>query len=293
MHDASLIQGRRVTDEDVCLIRRLLRENPAWHRTQLSRELCRVWGWFAANGRLKDMACRSLLLKLQARGVIALPARRSASVNGWRNREVEQVPCCEVPIHAPLAELQPLEVEQVHGGESLALFRHLVRQYHYLGYGGTVGENLKYLVRNRARRPLACLLFGSAAWRTAPRDVYLGWDERARRRNLQLVTNNMRFLVLPWVEVPCLASHILGLIGRRIATDWVARYGHTVVLLETFVDVERFRGTCYRASNWLCVGRTRGRSRNDRHHALSVSPKDIYLYPLHRRFQRRLQEAGD
>ena len=177
-------------------------------------------------------------------------------------------------------------------GDGLALFCGLLRQHHYLGYRTSVGENMKYLVRDRAGRVVACLLFGSAAWRAASRDAWLGWDESARQRNLQMLTNNTRFLVLPWMRVPHLASHILSLVQRRVAADWIAQYGHPVVLLETFVDSERFRGTCYRAANWICTGRTTGRSRNDRHRTLSVPAKDVYVIPLRRDYRRLLGQAG-
>lgn len=293
MHDELLVQGRNVTAADLTLIRLLVEKNPSWHRTRLSRELCSRWGWHAANGRPKDMACRSMLLKLESRGLISLPARRRAPVNGLRNRESTGVFHANTPIHGPLSALRPVSVQLVHDGEGLALFRFLLREYHYLGYRNSVGENLKYLVRDRDDRPIACLLFGSAAWRSAPRDTLLGWDDKSRRHNLPLVTNNTRFLVLPWVRVPCLATHVLGLVQRRVAADWIVKYGHPVVLLETFVDSERFRGTCYRAANWLYVGRTSGRSRNDRHHKLKVVPKDIYVFPLRRDFLRLLRQDTD
>jgi hypothetical protein len=172
--------------------------------------------------------------------------------------------------------------EVVRDGYDLSLFRTFLSKYHYLGYSGSVGENLKYLVFDRQGRPLACLLFGSAAWKTAPRDRYIGWDDLARRRNLALVTNNMRFLIMPWVKVAHLASYVLGYVSRRICSDWEERYGHPVHLLETFVDTELFRGTCYRAANWIYVGQTKGRTRNDRNTRIRMPLKDMYLYPLDR-----------
>jgi hypothetical protein len=287
-----VVQGRSLTPGDLALIRGLVDGNPSWHRTRLSRQLCEMWGWRAANGRPKDMACRSMLLKLERRGLISLPARRRAPVNELRNVRPARIRHAVDAIDGPLDALRPVSVELVRDGEALKLFRLLLCEHHYLGYRNSVGENLKYLVRDRAGRPIACLLFGSAAWRAASRDALLGWNEQARRRNLPLVTNNTRFLILPWVRVPCLATHVLGLVQRRVAADWVAHYGHPVVLLETFVDSERFHGTCYRAANWLHVGRTTGRSRNDRNRSLSVAPKDIYLLPLHRHFVRLLQQEG-
>jgi hypothetical protein len=186
--------------------------------------------------------------------------------------------------------LLPLSIEIVRGKDSLALFCHLLSRYHYLGYRVTVGENMRYLIRDKVGRPLSCVLFGSAAWKVACRDQYVGWTKESRERNLWLVTNNMRFLVLPWVRVAHLASHVLGRIVRRIEKDWVERYGHPVLLLETFVDTSRFRGTCYRAANWRYAGQTKGRSRNDRYNDLRVPVKDVYLYPLTPHFRERLAD---
>ena len=185
------------------------------------------------------------------------------------------------PIRGALRDLQPLSVSVVApGSEDLRLFNGLLARYHYLGHRNTVGENLRYLVRDRHGRPVACALFGSAAWKCADRDAFLGWDRATRERNLQGLTNNTRFLIPAWVEVPHLASHVLGLIARRIRADWQAKYGHPVHALETFVDRERFKGTCYRAANWLRLGATRGRTRNDRAHRIRAAVKDVYLYPL-------------
>jgi hypothetical protein len=166
-------------------------------------------------------------------------------------------------------------------------------RYHYLGLQNTVGENLKYLVTDGAGREVACLLFGSAAWSCKPRDAFIGWDRETRRRNLQRLSNNTRFLILPWVRVPHLASHVLSRIVRRLRADWVERYGHPLDLVETFVDRERFRGTCYRAANWVHVGETTGRSREDRHHTLQVPVKDVYVYPLRPDFRDLLCEGGE
>jgi len=174
------------------------------------------------------------------------------------------------------------------GSAHLRLFNGLLGRYHYLGHRNTVGENLRYLVRDRMGRPVACALFGSAAWKCADRDAFLGWDRATRERNLQRLTNNTRFLVLPWVVVPHLASHVLGLIARRIRADWQSKYGHPVHALETFVDRDRFKGTCYQAANWLRLGATRGRTRNDREHRIRATVKDVYLYPLVEDFRRQL-----
>jgi len=206
-----------------------------------------------------------------------------------RNRHVPTVAHAREPIRGVLVDLRPLTVSIVAPGSADArLFNCLLARYHYLGHRNTVGENQRYLVRDRHQRPLACLLFGSAAWKCAVRDDFLLWDRAARERNLQGLTNNTRFLVLPWVHVPHLASHVLGLIARRIRGDWQAKYGHPVHALETFVDRERFRGTCYRAANWLRLGATQGRTRNDPDHCIQASVKDVYLYPLIADFRREL-----
>jgi len=293
MGEQWVIQGREITPETVAWIRGLLEAHPEWHRTRLSRELCSRWDWRTASGELKDMACRTLLLKLERRGLLVLPARQRVSPNGYRNQSRREVPHDRGPVACSLQELRPLTIDVIdrEDAEQLALFRCLLGRYHYLGLRNTVGESLKYCVRDACGRVLACLLFGSAAWSCQVRDTFLGWEAAVRQRNLSLLTNNTRLLILPWVRVPHLASHVLSQVARRIQGDWVARYGHGVYLLETFVDRERFRGVCYRAANWLHVGVTTGRSRNDRHKQLQVPPKDVFVYPLAKDFRRRLTQA--
>lgn len=290
MEAEQVIQGRLLRTEDLGLIRHWLVSEPGWNRTRLSRELCEHWGWRNGAGRLKDMACRTLLLKLERSGQIRLPSRKGpASPNASRNRAALPVPCDRTPIEGALADLQPLRIEAL--GQSHpdgALWRFLLQRHHYLGLRNSVGENLKYMASDRAGRPLACLLFGAAAWKAKARDEWIGWTVAQRERALPGVANNTRFLVLPWVRVPHLASHILGSVARRLDADWHGKYGHRIALLETFVDRDRFRGTCYRAAGWLHVGATAGRSRNDRDQTLSVPVKDIYLRPLHGDCRRRL-----
>ena len=289
MSQSMVIQGRNITTDQIGLIRDLMAEHRDWGRTRLSEELCRCWNWRNAQGRIKDMAARTLLLKLQRRGCIELPARQRPSSNQFRNRRVPVVEPASEPIRGSLSDLRPLSVSLVAPrSEDLRLFKGLLGRYHYLGHRNTVGETLRYLIRDRHKRPVACLLFGSAAWKCADRDRFLGWDRPCRERNLSLLTNNTRFLILPWVQVPHLASHVLGLIARRIRDDWQAKYGHPVHALETFVDRGRFRGTCYRAANWLRLGTTRGRTRNDRDRRIQAPVKDVYLYPLIPDFRREL-----
>jgi hypothetical protein len=284
-----VIQGRRLRPEDLGLVRHWLATEPGWNRTRLSRELCRRWDWRNEAGRLKDMACRTLLLKLERRGQIRLPAREHPSPNALRNRQALDLPCDRSPVEGALSDLQPVRIIAL--GEDhpdLKLWRFLLQRHHYLGLRNSVGENLKYLARDRQGRPLACLLFGSAAWKAKARDAWIRWDADRRRNGLGRLTNNTRFLILPWVRVPHLASHLLGRVARRLNADWIAKYGHGIELLETFVDRQRFRGTCYRAAGWVHVGATTGRSRNDRDQTLAVPVKDIYLRPLADDFRRRL-----
>ena len=292
MHDNALVQGRVVSVEDLGEIRSLLSEHPAWHRTLISRELCQRWGWRNEAGRLKDMACRTLLLKLEARGLIRLPARQRASVNGSRNRTPAEVPCNLAPLTADLKTLQPLKVQWVGSGSPQAgLFQWLLHRYHYLSHRNCVGENLKYLVWDRQARPMACLLFGSAAWKCGPRDTFVGWNDSSRQRGLRYLTNNTRFLVLPGIVVPQLASHILGLILGRLSRDWQEKYGHPIHLVETFVQRDRFRGTSYRAAGWVSAGVTTGRGRNAPTRAPRGPSKEIFLKPLRPDFRLHLLRA--
>jgi len=289
MIEVMVIQGRELHAADIGLIRFLLAEHGDWCRTRISEELCRRWDWRNGQGRFKDMAARALLLKLERAGLIQLPKRRCPSSNGFRNRNPPLVAHATEPIRCTLRELRPLGVSIVEPGSAdPRLFNCLLSRYHYLGHRNTVGENIRYLVRDRAGRPVGCALFGSAAWKCAARDAWIGWDRSRREANLGFLTNNTRFLVLPWVTVPHLASHLLATLARRVRADWQAKYGHPVHALETFVDRDRFRGTCYQAANWVRLGSTQGRTRNDRNHRIRVSVKDVYLYPLSKGFRREL-----
>jgi hypothetical protein len=299
-----VMQGRHIGEREIDWMRGLLASHPDWNRTRLSRELCARWNWHNAQGRAKDMAARTLLLKLERAGYVRLPARRGPSPNGRRNRQVAPVAPPSEPVRGPLRDLLPLSVGVVAPGspacraaalrgagrDDARVFNGLLAHEHYLGHRNTVGENLRYLVRDRHGRAVACALFGSAAWKCAARDAFLGWDRPTRERNLQCLTNNTRFLIPAWVQVPHLASHVLGLIARRIRADWQAKYGHPVHALETFVDRSRFKGTCYRAANWRRVGQTRGRTRNDRAHRIEAPVKDVYLYPLVKDFREALRD---
>jgi hypothetical protein len=276
------IQGRRVEPEDLAWIGNWLDEHPRGSRKGLARDLCARWQWVDGRGRVKDFAARSLLLKLEAQGHIRLPPLQVHKRRG--PRDAPTWPDWEEPARreASLATLQPLRVEPVKAGSDPARrWAFYLHRYHYLGLR-VVGENLGYLASDATGREVACLLFGAPAWRCAPRDRALGWSEEQRRNGLHQLANNTRFLILPWVRVPHLASAVLGAVARRIDADWRAKYGHGLEALETFVERDRFAGTCYRAANWQWVGTTRGRSRQDRDHTCTVPLKDIYLYRLYR-----------
>jgi hypothetical protein len=289
MTEVMVIQGRKLHSEDIGLIRSLMAEHGDWCRTRISEELCHRWDWRNAQGRFKDMAARTLLLKLERAGHIQLPKRRHPSSNEFRNRNPLLVAHATEPIRCALCDLRPLAVSIIEPGSAdLRLFNCLLSRYHYLGHRNTVGENIRYLARDRAGRPVGCALFGSAAWKCAARDAWIGWDRGRREANLGLLTNNTRFLVLPWVTVPHLASHLLATLARRVRADWQSKYGHPIHALETFVDRDRFRGTCYQAANWVRLGSTQGRTRNDRNHCIRTSVKDVYLYPFSPDFRREL-----
>lgn len=285
------IQGRTLTSADLDRIRELIGNNPGWNRTRLSRELCALWDWRDARGRIKDMACRTMLLKLHRRGVVELPPARHGDVNHRRGRSFQPVLYDTSPVRCGLGALPPVSLIVADTGPEADLWRSLLHCHHYLGFSTRVGKSIAYLARDARGRPVAALLFGAAAWKTAGRDAFIGWSARQRGRNLDLAVNNMRFLIPPWVRVPHLASHVLALALRRIASDWTRKYGHPVVLAETFVDTGRFRGTCYRASNWIRVGETAGRTRNDARHRIRAPVKAVYVYPLRKDFRRILKHG--
>lgn len=277
-----------VTPGILAQVRGLIAERPGWSRRRLALELCRQWQWHNAAGQIKDMAARSFLDKLEARGCLKLPPRQRRRGPGFEPR-LALLPTPPSELKESLAQLRPLQWQVFSARQpQAARFNAYLARYHYLPYRSTVGENLGYLVQDRQGRDLACALFGAAAWKIQPRDAFIGWTAKERQRHLGRVVNNSRFLILPWVRVPELASHILGRVARRVARDWQARYSHPVVLLETFVERSRFRGSCYRAANWICVGQTQGRTRQDRQHQLQAPVKDILVYPLQANFRKQL-----
>ena len=282
-------RGREITPDDTAFIQRLIAENPGWSRRRLSAELCRAWNWVQAHGALRDMVCRSLLLQLHRAGLIELPAKRMSPPNNVVARP-PPAPCLPLwarPWECRLGELGPLEIRQVRRTAHETLFGQLMQAQHYLRYTQPVGEHLKYLLFAGAD-PIAAMAWSSAPRHLAARDRFIGWPPKVRRRHLHLIAYNTRFLILQGVKVRDLASHLLGRVARQIADDWQALYAHPVYLLETFIDPARFRGSCYRAANWIGLGLTSGRGHNARTTRRDQPRKELWVYPLAQDFRRQL-----
>ena len=286
------VQGSTLTGDDLAWLQALIEQHPDRNRTALSVHLCELWNWRNQAGRLKDMAARTLLLKLHARELIRLPPAQKRT-----RRPCAQAPPAlgaQLPLGAPdriessLESLQPLSLGLAH---TTAWRRHvadLLRRYHYRGFHGAVGENVQYVARDVRGRELAVMVFGAAAWKVAARDRFIGWSVTQRQQRLGAIANQQRFLVLPWVRVPHLASHLLALATRRLSADWQARYGHAVWLVETFVESERFAATAYKAAGWRHLGSTTGRTRQDRHRTVRSSVKSVWIKALHPAFREQL-----
>ncbi|MDR3121512.1 MAG: DUF4338 domain-containing protein [Clostridiales bacterium] len=277
-----------ITEEKVGQVRELIIANPEWNRSRLSRELCELWDWKAATGQLKDISCRDLLRDLEAAGAVVLPTAQKISRRAGVHERIAHMEHCTEPIRAELRELTPLRVKIVSSKPGIAEFKSYIDQYHYLGFDRSVGESLKYFITSRDGRTLALLMFGSAAWKCASRDTFIGWSSEDRRANLYFMTNNNRFLIPEWVRVSHLASHVLALIARRLSHDWETKYGHPIYLLETFVETDRFRGTCYKAANWIHVGRTTGRGRDSISMKATLPTKEVWMFPLCKDFREKL-----
>jgi hypothetical protein len=281
------MQGRFVTEAEINEVRMLLQKHPLWNRSRLSRELCGRWKWRRPDGQIKDMACRELLRKLESRTLIKLPPRQRPGPG--RLPAIEPIVVDQRPISCRLSDIKPVKIVNASNcADYEKVFNYLVKQYHYLSYGRPVGQNIKYMILGRNERFLGCLLFGAAAWKTEARDRWIGWPTDVRERNLGLICNNTRFLILDWVKVPHLASHAFGACLRRLPRDWRHRYGTDIAMVETFVDTMRYAGTCYKAANWFKIGQTKGRSRQDRDRKLKVSVKDVFVYPLRSDFRQLL-----
>jgi len=271
------------------LLRQFIAEHAHLSRWKLSRQLCEAWGWKQPNGALRDVICRGLLLMLERAGEIELPPVR-CQIRGQRRSERSRpnpVLIDTTPLASPLAALAPIEIQPVRRTADEPLFNSLLEGYHYLKYEQPIGEHLKFLVWAQGR-PVACLAWSSAPRHLGARDRFIGWGQVARKRNIHLIAYNNRFLILPWVHCDHLASHILGRMARRISADWERVYAHPLYMLETFVDPERFRGTCYRAANWVLLGRTTGRGKDAPTRQPNRSIKEVWALPLHRRFRELL-----
>jgi hypothetical protein len=281
--------GREFSTTDISSIQRLLEENPTATRARLSRLVCEQIDWRRGDGRLKDMSCRVAMLRMQDDALLQLPPPRNANNNGkpYLRRTLLAEPDVALDVASP-SKLGDLQMQLVTERHDSHLHNEYLERYHYLGYQPLPGAQLRYFVRAEGHI-VALLGFGAAAWKTRPRDLFIGWTAEQREARLHLVANNARFLVLPWIRCKNLASYILAMAARRVAADWQLHYGYSPVLLETFVERPRFRGTCYGAANWRFLGETRGRGKLDVHHRASMPKKAVWVYPLRRDFREALR----
>ncbi len=281
-------RGKTATAEDIGFISELISNNPNDSRRALSVKLCKEWNWIQANGALRDMVCRGFMLKLHREGYITLPPKRRTPNNPFLNRKKPaKVEIDQTPINVSLVEIKPLEIRQVRNTESAALFNSLIEYHHYLGYCHPVGEQLKYMIF-AGKRPIACFTWSSAPRHIGCRDRFIGWEKDVREKHLHYMAYNSRFLILSWVHIPHLASHLLGRIARTLSRDWEKIYNHPIFFLETFVDTEHFAGTCYKAANWVYIGNTTGRGKNNKTHKQTRSIKGVWGYPLSKNFREQL-----
>lgn len=281
-------RGREIREPELIFLRELIAQHPQLSRRALSVKVCEHWNWTQPNGHFKDQVCRTLMLRLHRTGHIELPAPRQPGINhAIRHRQTRQItPLDTSPIEGSLASLGSLEIRQVRRAPGEDLFNHLIAEHHYLGFSRPVGEHLKYLVL-AGERPIACMAWNSGPLKLKLRDEFIGAARSAYQHNLHLIAYNSRYLIAPWVKVPHLASHLLARIARRISSDWQTLYNHPIHLLESFVDIERFKGTCYRAANWKCLGRSEGRGTKSKA-GDQVSIKELWVYPLGRNFREKL-----
>ena len=284
-------QGKVATTGDVEFIRKLIAKNSDDSRRGISKKLCEAWNWVQPNGALRDMVCRGFLLRLHRAGYIKLPARKFTPNNPLTNRKrPRKVDLDQTPICRPLSHVHPIEIRQVRFTSFEKLFNSLIAHHHYLSYVHPVGEHLKYIVFTEGR-PIGCFSWSSAARHIGCRDKFIGWSADVRKKNLRLIAYNSRFLILSWVRIPYLASHLLGRMATVVSRDWERFYNHRIYFLETFVDTERFKGTCYKAANWIYLGDTTGRGKNDRSHKVTRSIKAVWGYPLSMDFREVLQRG--
>jgi hypothetical protein len=279
--------GRIFTAEEMDLLRRLIASRPAKTRAQLSRDVCDLLGWHKPDGRRKDMSCRVAMLRMERDGLLQLPPPLKTNGNGHRRPQLTAASDPQEPLSTPVGRLGELVVRCVETPKDSSLWNELIERHHYLGYQPLPGAQIRYLISSGTHL-LAAAGFSASAWKVAPRDQFIGWTPEQRSDHLYRVVNHSRFLIMPWIESRNLASHLLARLARRLPRDWERRYSYSPVLLETFVEHERFRGTCYRAANWIHVGQTQGRGKLDRYKRFAVPVKDIFLFPLCRDFRQRL-----
>jgi len=279
--------GRVFTAAEIQQIRELITTEPKSHRAQLSRDVCDLFGWMRPDGHRKDMSCRVAMLRMERDGLITLPKPLRKNGNGRNAPLITSASDPQEPIDLPVGKLSPLTFQIVDQQNGSRLWNELIERYHYLGYKSLPGAQLRYFVYSGSRL-LAAMGFSASAWKGAPRDRFIGWSPQQRKQNLHLVVNNARFLILPWVTSRNLASRILSMAAKRLSLDWKRRYGYEPVLLETFVVLNRFRGICYRAANWIHVGQTQGRGKLDRQHLQPLPRKAVFLYPLSKHFRKTL-----
>ena len=293
MQEPLSYRHRVISDEDLVFIRQLIAEHPQSSRRSLSEKLCTAWNWVQPNGALRSMVCRGLMLVLHRRGLIELPPVRQVSRNPLVERTAPMaISLDDAPLRLSLAELGALEIRQVRRTPDEAVFNALMQQHHYLAYTQPVGEQLKYMVFAQGR-PIACMAWSSAPRHLGSRDRFIGWTAQARLANVRLLAYNTRFQILPWVTVPHLASHLLGRIAKRLSVDWQAVYAHPIYFVETFIDPQRFRGTCYRAANWTLLGVTTGRGKDAPTRAANRSIKQVLGYALVKDFRQRLSYLAE
>jgi hypothetical protein len=288
METIIIYRKRPITQNDVETINNIINLHPLKSRRFISQEVCRLWNWRQPNGVLKDMTCRSLLLVLESKGIIKLPKQKCHPFNPLATRKKpDQILIEKNPITCSINELLPIEIKLVRRTFFEKLYNSLISEHHYLGYTQPVGEHLKYMVFSN-ERPIACIAYGSAPYYIGVRDRFIGWSKNIREKNLHLIANNVRFLILPWVQVPCLASYLLSQIRHRLSNDWQKLYHHPIYLVETFVDTTHYRGTCYQADNWKLVGYTTGKGKLSKSSKPLLSKKAVYIYPLIKNFRSKL-----
>lgn len=281
-------RGRPISSADVATIAKLIADHPQARRRTLSILLCEAWSWRQPNGALCDAVCRGLLLALHRAGHIRLPPPQNSTGRRWQ--APPRIPLLQAPREGSLAELGPIEIRQVRRTGDEPLVDSLIAEHHYLGYAKPVGEHLKYLL-SAGGWPIGCFCWSSAPRHLGPRDRHIGWSAEARKANIRYIAYQSRFLILPWVKVPHLASHLLARMGRQLSADWQKQYAHPIYFTESFVDPSRYRGTCYRAANWSYLGMTTGRGKDAPTKRPNRPLKQVYGYPLVKDFRRRLCEV--